>query len=251
MFFGQDGPRNLPKRSKLPRSVQTQLLLRNRHACCVCQKPRVQIHHIDGDASNNDISNLASLCLEHHDLATMEVGLVKKLRAVEVSDYKAAWEARCRNDFLALARDRTGFYVTLYKNPSRIRELFAQLSPQQRGHSVGRLRAAIADEEEKKAKDAGYQWQRTTRADERTKACLLSAANGEFWPSWLPRVGGHPEDPDYPTDLSPPNGMEAFHTFDLYCQVLVRVLLAASFPVPLEQLWELSEERDFDSLAGC
>jgi hypothetical protein len=33
--------------------------------------------------------------------------------------------------------------------------------------------------------------------------------------------------------------------------VLVRVLLAASFPVPLEQLWEQSEERDFDSLAGC
>ena len=180
----------------------------------------------------------------------MQVGLVKKLKPIDVRDYKKGWETRCRNDIFALVRDRTGYYATQYKNPSRIRELFIKLSPEQRARAVSQVSAAVANEEAEKSTDAGYQWQRTTRKDERTSACLVSALEGELWPHWLPRVGGHPEDPYYPTDLRPPFGMTAFHTFDLYCQVLVKVLLAASYPIPLEALLQLSDEEEFDAISG-
>jgi len=37
--------------------------------CCICGITNIQIHHIDGDPSNNEPSNLVGLCLPHHDQA--------------------------------------------------------------------------------------------------------------------------------------------------------------------------------------
>lgn len=180
----------------------------------------------------------------------MQIGLTKKLQPDQVKHYKATWEQRCRDDLLALAQDRVGYYVTLYKNPSRIRELFSALLPAERHTAVALLLKEIPEEDKLKSNDAGYQWQLTPRKDNRTHLCLTAAALGELWPSWLPRVGGHPEDPDLPIDLGPPHGMEAFHGFDLYCQVLVHVLMVLRPPVPLEYLRQFTDPEKSKSLEG-
>ena len=86
------------KRVKIPGDIQSRLLLANRHACCVCQKPKVHIHHIDEDPSNNHISNLAILCVDCHAIASMKMGMNKKISSVDVKKYKATWELKCAND---------------------------------------------------------------------------------------------------------------------------------------------------------
>ena len=37
------------KRIKIPHKLYDAILLKNRHACCVCGKGDVQEHHINGD----------------------------------------------------------------------------------------------------------------------------------------------------------------------------------------------------------
>ena len=37
-----------------------------RHRCAICGADRPQIHHIDGDPSNNNVDNLLPLCPNHH-----------------------------------------------------------------------------------------------------------------------------------------------------------------------------------------
>lgn len=239
------------RRPSIPAKVQSAVLLANRHACCVCQKPRVQLHHIDEDPSNNVSDNLAALCTDHHDMASMQIGLTKKLTAAQVRVYKKQWEQRCERDLLALARDREAYFCTLYKNPPRVRELFSRLDPDVRHRAVERVMALISEEEPKKAAEGGFNFQSLPRTDQKTLMCLSSAALGELWPQWLQRVPGHPEDPDLPTDLSPPYGMAAFHTFDQYVQVLVQVLSACSTPVPLEDLLKLKSESALNAMAGC
>ena len=237
----EESSRKGSRRPAIPAEIQSRLLLANRHACCVCQKPRVQIHHIDGNHANNTLSNLAALCVDHHDMASMQIGLTKKLRPSEVKTYKKDWEAMCAADMKALARDRENFYVTLYKNPPRIREQFIGLSEASRRAAVISLARSISAEEKQKSKEAAFDFQLLPRRNDMTFSCLASADKGDLWPEWLPRVKGHVRDPDYPCDLSPPNGMRAFHGFDLYCQILTRLLTAASPPVPLEQILSLKK----------
>jgi len=237
-------------RDRIPRRVRTEILLANRHVCCVCQRINVQIHHIDGDPSNNAPDNLAVLCLRHHDLATMKVGLSAKLSQAEVQAFKQQWEAECRRDVMALARSRANFYAVCYKNPPRIRQLFVQLTEEQRLRAVGILARQIAEEENWKAGESMYQWQAIPRASEWTVALLESLARGDLWPSCVPRVQGHPQDPDYPFDFSSPDGMTAFHRFDQYCQLMVRTLLLSAEVTPLEDIFLLGEDLGAGALLG-
>ena len=109
-------------RVPIPQKVQDAVLVANRHSCCVCQKQKVQLHHIDENPSNNHESNLAALCLEHHDMASMQIGLTKKLQASQIKRYKDRWETTCREDVRALSRERFTFYYCIYKNPPRLLE---------------------------------------------------------------------------------------------------------------------------------
>lgn len=56
-------------RKKLPKETEIEILIRNRNCCCICQDSgigkEVIIHHINGNNSHNDITNLAVLCLTH------------------------------------------------------------------------------------------------------------------------------------------------------------------------------------------
>lgn len=61
-------------RAKTPRETETDILLQCGRRCCLCfglhgdlEPKRGQIAHIDHDASNNLATNLAFLCLAHHD----------------------------------------------------------------------------------------------------------------------------------------------------------------------------------------
>ncbi len=237
-------------RKKIPPKVSSELLVANRHACCVCQSKGVQIHHIDEDSSNNSIENLAALCLPCHDQASMQIGLSKKLRAEEIKIYKTKWEDKCAADIEALSRDRTRFYATVYKNPPRIRELFSSLSQVEREHAATTIRQQLAEDTEAQSKDGGFQWQAVPKEDELTMHLLYALHSGDIWPRCLHRVEGHPDDPDYPIDMSPPYGMTTFHGFDLYCQLLVRALCVLRPPRTLESLWALKEEHLIDHFSG-
>jgi hypothetical protein len=88
-------------REKTPKSIEEKLLIKNRHCCCICRwrgiGKEINIHHIDGNNSNNGISNLSVLCLEHASMADAglregKLGSGKKLSPKEVKEFKAIWE---------------------------------------------------------------------------------------------------------------------------------------------------------------
>lgn len=239
------------RRVRIPKKTQSEVLLANRHACCVCQAPQVQLHHVDGNPKNNDRSNIATLCLPHHDQASMQIGLTKKLQPDQVIKYKAEWEAKCSADIQALSRDRVRFYATVYKNPPRIRELLACATKAQREQAVASIQVQLEEDHQAQESDLGFSWNAVPGNDDLTNALLPSLVAGELWPSILPRVKGHDYDPDYPVDMSPPDGMLAFHGYDLYCQLAVRLCSLIRPPVPLEYLWSLGESMLIDNFAGC
>ena len=54
------------KRIKIPPKTEAEILFINDRTCCICRDKSkgVQIHHIDGDPSNNATENLAVVCTE-------------------------------------------------------------------------------------------------------------------------------------------------------------------------------------------
>jgi hypothetical protein len=83
-------------RAKVPDDVAAEILFLNRHTCCICNAPDkdVQIHHIDGDGTNNAAENLAVVCLGCHSKVTGNAGLGRHYSIEEVTRYKADWENR-------------------------------------------------------------------------------------------------------------------------------------------------------------
>jgi len=88
-------------RTKIPKQVEAHILFSNRHTCCHCrdQNKDVQLHHIDGNNSNNKLQNLAVLCLDCHSKATGLRGLGKKYSDLEISKYKNEWESVVKSQF--------------------------------------------------------------------------------------------------------------------------------------------------------
>jgi hypothetical protein len=73
---------------------EEKVLFDNDHMCCICHEKgkRVQTHHINGDSSNDNPSNIAILCLEHHSDATGSQGFGRKYGEGEIKHYKDDWE---------------------------------------------------------------------------------------------------------------------------------------------------------------
>lgn len=88
-------------RTKIPRTREAEILFLNRHTCCVCHDKNkdVQIHHLDGNNSNNELGNLAVLCLDCHSQITGTRGLGKSYSPIEVKRYKQEWENIVRKKF--------------------------------------------------------------------------------------------------------------------------------------------------------
>ncbi len=85
-------------RIRIPTKVEAEILFRSDHTCSVCRTryKDVQLHHIDGNHSNNDADNLIVVCLDCHSRVTGTRGLGKAYTVGEVQRYKRNWEASVR-----------------------------------------------------------------------------------------------------------------------------------------------------------
>ena len=86
-------------RKATPTNVVDLLLALCRRRCCMCyslerdnKMKNVQIAHIDRDASNNQIGNLAALCLEHHNQYDSVMRQTKNYTPSELQRYKLELE---------------------------------------------------------------------------------------------------------------------------------------------------------------
>lgn len=85
----------MPKKERIPVPLQTAALVLYRadRTCCVCRDPRktVQIHHLDEDPTNNEVDNLAALCLDCHNKTQLTGGFGRKLDAAQIVLYRDGW----------------------------------------------------------------------------------------------------------------------------------------------------------------
>lgn len=84
------------KRIEIPEDIAACVLVASNHTCCKCNEPGkpCQIHHIDENPSNNDLDNLAVLCLVCHNDTQLHGGFGRKLNAASVRKYRDDWYAR-------------------------------------------------------------------------------------------------------------------------------------------------------------
>lgn len=109
------------KRKAIPKELSAKVLFYTDRTCCVCRKPQkpVQIHHIDENPSNNDISNLAVLCLDCHNDTMLKGGFGRKLDSDQIILYRDDWinkivESRTRKKFQTEKRVFTNDDYTSY-----------------------------------------------------------------------------------------------------------------------------------------
>jgi len=86
------------RRPPIPFNELAAALIASRFTCCVCHDPQksVVIHHIEDWAQSRDhtASNLAVLCLDHHDKAHKQGGHTRNLTHDLVHQAKHDWEAK-------------------------------------------------------------------------------------------------------------------------------------------------------------
>jgi hypothetical protein len=91
----------MKSRPPVPASATKELKTKNMFMCCICRNPdsayELQIHHTDGNPSNNALDNLALLCFGHHNQANIGLGSGatgqgQKLTPRDVRVFKKQWE---------------------------------------------------------------------------------------------------------------------------------------------------------------
>ncbi len=85
-------------RARIPARIEDEILFAADHTCSICatRYKDVQIHHIDGDPSNNNRANLIVVCLDCHSRVTGRRGLGRTYTRGELRRYKRNWETRVR-----------------------------------------------------------------------------------------------------------------------------------------------------------
>lgn len=81
----------MTSRKRIPANLKDKLLVEANHACTICGRSPVQIHHIDGNSAKNIEDNLIVLCLNHHDEAERgktSKGLSSNLSPSALLEYK-------------------------------------------------------------------------------------------------------------------------------------------------------------------
>src|SRR6266704_1748240 len=99
----------MAKRNAIPDSIATIVKIKSRRRCCLCYcldfqygVVEGQIAHLDGNRNNNDIDNLAWLCLDHHSRYDGKMGLARGFSKSEVCHWRARlylemdWEREVR-----------------------------------------------------------------------------------------------------------------------------------------------------------
>ena len=81
-------------RKRIPADILTQVLATSRRRCCICfglnedaAVKQGQVAHLDHDCTNNQLENLAFLCLEHHDRYDASTSQSKGFTLDEVKHY--------------------------------------------------------------------------------------------------------------------------------------------------------------------
>ncbi len=98
----------MTERVSIPDDDGAKVLFASDRTCCVCRtEKKVQIHHIDGDPSNNDFDNLAVICLHCHSEAYSTGGFVRRLTPDLIRLYNTSWRAIVQLKFNP-AQDPTG-----------------------------------------------------------------------------------------------------------------------------------------------
>jgi hypothetical protein len=77
----------------IPKEIAARVLFFANRTCCVCrdESKGIEIHHIDGENANHDPANLAVLCRDCHDDATVSGGLLRKLDTRQIVKYRDEW----------------------------------------------------------------------------------------------------------------------------------------------------------------
>lgn len=84
---------------------RTEVIEKSSNACCICQTPFIQIHHIDGNNENNVFDNFAPLCPNHHVQAqhTLDAksNMINNLTIDRIKEIRDSWYKYCekRRDF--------------------------------------------------------------------------------------------------------------------------------------------------------
>ena len=80
-------------RKRIPKRIDDTVMFESDRTCCICQsEPEPgQLHHINGDHSNNEFDNLAFLCLKHHAEASSRSSIAKSLSSGVVKKYRDDW----------------------------------------------------------------------------------------------------------------------------------------------------------------
>jgi len=80
----------------VPKPAETAVLTRSARRCCICLAlhgddavKAGQIGHLDDDCSNNDLDNLAWLCLDHHQQWHTRGNVTRGFKPAEVKAYRA------------------------------------------------------------------------------------------------------------------------------------------------------------------
>lgn len=125
------------KRIKIPDDVAAEVMFASDRTCCICKDSNrnVQIHHIDGDPSNNDPSNLAVLCTDHHSEVHSKLAFARNLSAETVVLYRDNWHATVRqqqgrnSEEVELVRYRREVLLQLSLIPHEWKNAYINLYP--------------------------------------------------------------------------------------------------------------------------
>jgi hypothetical protein len=78
----------MSRRVSIPASIRKKIKIACRGLCCICHQTGIEIHHIDGDHSNNEWDNLIPLCRNHHDVYSSSRGLSGMLTIEELKEVR-------------------------------------------------------------------------------------------------------------------------------------------------------------------
>lgn len=92
-------------RLKISREIQKSVLIACGRRCCLCfgfdgdlSRKKGQIAHLDHDPKNNELKNLAYLCLEHHVEFDSKSNVTKNILIEEVEHYRDQLERQIKKE---------------------------------------------------------------------------------------------------------------------------------------------------------
>jgi hypothetical protein len=95
----------MPDRAKIPRGIETQVLVSSRRRCCLCvflkgdhAVRKGQIAHINQNRRDARLENLVWLCFDHHDEYDGTTSQARGLTNREVKSYRDKMYAQYAND---------------------------------------------------------------------------------------------------------------------------------------------------------